>query len=190
MSIAPDRFYQRHRLTVEEYFRMGENCVFQPEARLELIEGEIIDMPPIGPTHSGTITRLNRLLTFAALDKAIVSIQNPVILGDLSAPQPDIAVLAYRADFYTTAHPYPKDILLIIEVADSTLRYDCNVKAPLYAKYGIPEVWIVDLEHSCVHRFRQPADTGYQQVDGLSEAETLTPQLVPECTISHEQLFV
>jgi Uma2 family endonuclease len=144
----------RHPITVGEYFRMGEAGILHPDARCELIEGEIIDMAPIGPSHAGKTNRLVDLLATVARGKAIVSAQNPVVLGDLSAPQPDLALLRYRDDYYAQVHPGPSDVLLLIEIADSSLAHDRDTKLPLYARFDIPEVWIVDIpgRHLDIHR--------------------------------------
>jgi Uma2 family endonuclease len=145
---------RRHPITVDEYVRMGAAGVLGPEARIELIEGEIIDMPPIGAPHAGGINRLIAVLSRTVAGRAIVSAQNPIQLGVLSAPQPDLALLRPRDDFYARAHPGPEDILLLIEVADTSLAYDRETKLPLYARFQIPEVWLVDLVggHLDIHR--------------------------------------
>jgi Uma2 family endonuclease len=141
----PVRGPTRHPITVGEYFRMGEAGVLAPDARCELIEGEIIDMAPIGPSHAGKTNRLAAILTEAVRGAAIVSTQNPVVLGELSAPQPDLALLGYRDDYYEHAHPRVADILVLIEVADTSLAYDQGVKLSLYARFRVPEVWILDV---------------------------------------------
>jgi Uma2 family endonuclease len=151
---APALGPSRHPITVGEYFRMGEAGVLDPDARCELIEGEIIDRAPIGPLHASQANRLADLLTGAVRGKAIVSAQNPVVLGDLSAPLPDLTLLRYRDDYYAQAHPGPDDILLLVEVADTSLTHDRNTKLPLYARFQVPEVWIIDIpgRHLDVHR--------------------------------------
>jgi Uma2 family endonuclease len=133
---------------------MGEAGVLDPDARCELIEGEIIDMSPIGPPDASATNRLNALLTNAVRGSAIVSAQNPVVLDDLSAPQPDLALLRYRTDYYAQVHPGPGDVLLVVEVADTSLAHDRDTKLPLYARFNVPEVWIVDIagRHLDVHR--------------------------------------
>jgi Uma2 family endonuclease len=154
---------RRHPITLTEYFRMGETGALDPEARIELIEGELIDMPPIGPSHASKTNRINHLLTTAVGGQAIVSTQNPVILGRLSAPQPDLALLRYREDYYERTHPGPEDCLLLIEVAETSLTHDRQTKLPLYARFRIPEVWIIDIpgRHLDVHR--DPDDGRYTQ---------------------------
>lgn len=154
MSPPAGQAPKRHPITVDEYFRMGERGVLAPEARVELIEGEIIDMSPIGPPHASKTNRLNRIFADAFGSRVIVSVQNPIVLGDLSAPQPDIVLLKPRDDFYEAMHPEADDVLLLVEIADSSLSHDRDRKLPLYARFGIAEVWLIDVEgrHMDVHR--------------------------------------
>jgi Uma2 family endonuclease len=155
--------YRRHRFTAEEYHRMGEAGLFGEDDRVELIEGEIIEMTPIGSRHAGTVKRLIRLLGQAVGEQAIISAQDPLRLGPRSEPQPDIALLRPRDDFYATGHPAAADVLLLIEVAEASLRYDREVKIPLYARHGIPAVWLVDLAGRELTAHQEPAGDGYQQ---------------------------
>ncbi len=134
-SVAPHRY----RLTVAEYHRLHELGVFDEDSRIELIEGDLIAMPPIGSQHAGHLDRIAQPI-FRQTTQGIVRVQSPIKLGDHSEPQPDLTILRYREDFYTGAHPTPSDVMLIIEIADSTLHYDRDTKIPLYAKAGIPEV--------------------------------------------------
>jgi Uma2 family endonuclease len=156
---------RRHSLTVEDYYRMAEIGILGPDDRVELIEGEIIDMPPPGELHSGTVIQLDHLLQRAVGDRAIVCVQNPAVLGRHSAPQPDLALLKPRADFYKTALPRSPDILLIIEVADTSLRYDRDVKAGLYARHGIPELWLIDVRGKRLTRYRDAVSGAYSRID-------------------------
>ncbi len=165
---------QRHRLTVDEYYRMAEAGVLAPDARVELIEGEIVDKAPMKSRHAGVIARLNGLLNRAVGEAAVVTCQTPLRLSDRSEPEPDLLVLRPRADFYTQAHPTPADVLLLIEVSDTTLAYDRSIKLPLYAKYGVAEVWIVDLTNNLVRFFRQPQADTYADITA-----TETPGAVP-----------
>lgn len=167
---------RRHRLTVEDYYRMGEVGILGPDDRTELIDGEIVDMPPIGELHVGTVSQLNRLLQVAVGDRAIVSPQNPTVLGRYSVPQPDFALLRARADFYKSALPGPGDVLLLVEVADSSLRYDRDVKATLYARHAIAELWLIDVRGKRVMRYRDPGADGYAQVD---EPDLSAPLPIP-----------
>ncbi len=189
MSAAVQNLYQRHRLTVADYHRMAQTGVLAEDDRVELIDGEIIDMAPIGSPHAGTVTYLINILKIAIGERAIVSPQNPVFLGRHSEPQPDIALLKPRADFYRAKHPSPEDVLLIIEVADTTLRYDREVKAPLYARHGIPELWIVDLENRCLYLYREPGDEGYRQIETIEHPGVLTPLLLPDVPVALTDLF-
>jgi Uma2 family endonuclease len=163
MSTPAADLYRRHRFTADEYHRMGESGLFSEDDRVELIEGEIIEMTPIGSRHAGTVKRLIRLLSQAVEDRAIVAAQDPLRLSPRSEPQPDIALLRPRDDFYTTSHPGPADVLLLVEVAEASLRYDREVKIPLYARHGIPAVWLVDLAGRELTAYERPASEGYQQ---------------------------
>jgi Uma2 family endonuclease len=174
---------QPRLFTVEEYLRMGESGILGPEERVELIEGEIIQMTPIGPPHSGTVIHLNALLVRGVGDRAMVSPQLPVRLGDLSMPQPDLALLKARSNFYTDAHPREGDVLLLIEVADSSVRYDRRVKLPLYARFGIPEYWIVNLPESCIEAYHTPDEEGYQEFRRYVAGERISPQALPDLVI-------
>lgn len=163
----------RHRITVDEYYRMAELGLLAGDARVELIEGEIIDMAPIGSRHGAAVGRLDRLLQRAVGDRAIVFVQNPIRLSRSSEPQPDLAVVRPREDFYEARHPTGPDTLLIVEVSEATLRYDRQIKVPLYARHGIPDVWIVDLTSNQIHFFRAPAGDEYADV-----SSTATPGVV------------
>lgn len=158
---APENALERHRWTVAEYHRMAETGMLSPDARVELIDGEIIDMAPIGPVHAGIVDQLNSLMVQAVGGAAIVRVQNPVELSERSEPEPDLMLLRPRPDFYKRAQPKPTDVLLAIEVADSTLVRDRDVKRPLYARHGIPEYWIVDVGGERVLIFREPVGDGY-----------------------------
>lgn len=158
MSLPISKYY----FSATEFERMGEAGVFTKDARLELIEGEIIEMSPIGSRHIACVNFLNRFLNRTVGDIAVVSVQNPIRLNDFSQPQPDIALLRLRDDFYKDALTTPPDVLLIIEVADTTLAYDRQVKVPLYAKAGIEEVWIVNLPDEQIEVYAGLANGTYQ----------------------------
>ena len=151
-----------HRFTVDEYHKLA-NRLFGDDARVELLDGEIIDMSPIGKRHAACVGRLNQLLAVRLGQAAAVWPQNPVELSDLSEPQPDLAVLRRRDDFYAGELPGPADVLLLIEVADTSLAFDRAVKVPLYARAGIPEVWVIDLEGETVEVFRGPGPDTYAE---------------------------
>jgi Uma2 family endonuclease len=165
---------QRHRLTVDEYYRMAEAGVLAPGARVELIEGEVVDMAPIGTWHASTVKKLIALLSAATQGHAIVAVQDPLRLSDASEPQPDLMLLRPRTDFYAQAHPGPADVLLLIEVSDSTAAYDRGIKLDLYAKHGVAEVWIVDLDNNVVRFFRHGDGTAYTDITA-----TETPRATP-----------
>jgi Uma2 family endonuclease len=178
-----------YRFTVEEYFRMGEIGVFAPEARVELIEGEIIEMPPIKPPHSGTVITLNRLLVPRCADKALVSVQNPMIISNFSAPQPDFAVLRPRHDDYQGKLPEVNDVILAIEVANTTLRYDLGRKSPLYARHGIRELWVIDVNEQVVHVCRDPSETGYRSTATLRGQDRVSIEAIPTVSIGLNEIF-
>ena len=155
----------RRKLDVDVYHGMAEIGIFGEDDRVELIDGAIIDMAPIGQSHAAAVNGLTRALVMACGSKAIASVQNPIRLDRLNEPQPDFAVLRPRADFYAAGdRPGPADVLLLVEVADSSLRYDLTVKLPLYARAGIPELWIVDLKRRALDAFRRPTSGRYAEV--------------------------
>lgn len=149
-------------ISVDEYERMGEAGIFHPDDRLELLEGVIYELSPIGSPHAACVDFLITLLTELAHRRFIARGQNPIRLDDFSEPQPDVALLRWRDDFYRRAHPTPKDVLLVIEVADSTVESDRSYKMPLYAKAGIPEAWLVNLPDETIELYAEPAGGIYQ----------------------------
>lgn len=165
---------RRHRLTVDEYHRMGRAGVFAPGARVELLEGEVIDMAPIGTRHASAAKRLIARLSSAAGGLAIVAAQDPLYLSDASELEPDLMLLRPRDDFYAHAHPRAADVLLLIEVSDTTVAYDRGVKLDQYAKHGVIEVWIVDLDNNVVRFFRNGDGERYTDVTA-SETPRATP---------------
>ncbi len=189
MSAATAFLPQRHRITVDEYYRIAEAGIFKADDRVELIEGEMLDMPPIGIDHAYVVNRLTAILIQSAGFTANVSSQNPIRLNQRTEPQPDIALLRYREDFYRHIRPSPEDVLLLVEVSDSTLRYDKEIKLPLYARHGIPEVWIVDLEHSLVEVYRNPIDGNYAEKQCLVKGDGIAPKGLTECWVDLDQLI-
>ncbi len=161
MNIVADTGMHRHRITVDEYYRMAEVGLLAPDARVELIEGEIIDMAPIGTKHAAVVDALAEQFAESLRKRAIVAVQRPTRLSANSETQPDLALLRRREDFYRNAHPTPVDVLLLVEVSDTTLRYDLNAKASLYARHGIPEVWIVDIAGKQLYCLREPHGEKY-----------------------------
>jgi Uma2 family endonuclease len=184
-----EEFPRRHRITVEEYYRMAEVGLLAPDARVELIDGEIIDMPPIGNRHMAMVDRLNVLLLSALGTRANVRCQSTLVLGKYSAPEPDFAVFAYREDFYEDRHPTPADTLLIIEVSESSLRYDLQTKMQLYARHGIPELWVLDAARKQLHVLRRPVETGYEEVQVLDRAASVPITALPGIEIDVSALL-
>ena len=185
-----DQVPLKHRcFTVADFHRMGEAGILGEDERLELIEGEIIEMTPIGSPHGGRVNQLNRLLTQAVGELAVVAVQNPVVLSEHSEPEPDLALLRPRADFYTSSHPQASDVLLLIEVADSSLPTDRDIKVPLYARHGIPEVWIVAIGEHQVLRFALPDQGAYQVRETIDLSRPTSVPGLPHCTLDLAPLF-
>ena len=174
---------RKHRITVDEYYRMAEVGLLAPDARVELIEGEIIEMAPIGTDHGSVVDVLTLLMIKAVDDRAQVRTQGAIRLNRRSEPQPDLALLTPRADKYRRAQPSPADILLVVEVSDSTLRYDRDVKIPLYARHDIPEVWIFDLPNREFRTFRSPEAGSYLDQDVTSDPGVIRPQALPDVSV-------
>ncbi len=174
---------RHHLLTVDDYHRMGEAGILGEDDRVELIDGKLIEMAPIGSNHASEVMRLNMLLSAAVAGHAIVSPQNPVRMGAHSEPQPDITVLRFRDDFYRASHPQPEDVLLLIEIADTTIRYDREIKIPLYARHGIPEVWLIDLQLERVEIYLQPSSDGYRQILRPAKNERIALSLLPDVSV-------
>lgn len=182
MSLQPE--ISRYYFSAAEFERMGEAGVFTKDARLELIEGEIIEMSPTGSRHAACVKFLSRFLNRTASDIALVSTHDPLRLDDFSEPEPDIALLRLRVDFYRDAHPTPADVLLIIEVADTTLAYDRQVKTPLYAKAGIEEAWIINLTEEQIKVYSGLADGAYQTTVNFRRGEEARSQTIPALAVS------
>lgn len=180
----------RHKLDVDAYHRMAEAGIFGEGDRIELIDGDLIDMAPIGQGHAAIVNGLTEALVVACAGRAIVSPQNSVRIGRSSEPQPDLAVLRRRADFYAAGEPPgPTDILLLVEVADSSLRFDRTVKLPLYARAGVAEMWIVDLKRRAIDVYRAPAGDGYGDMTTHRPGDHLALTLAPEIVVKLDLVF-
>jgi Uma2 family endonuclease len=173
----------RRYFTVDEYHRMGDAGVFSEDDRVELIEGEILKLSPIGSRHAASVNRLNMLFNNLLGGRAIVSVQNPVVLNDFSEPEPDISILRLRGDFYGAAHPTATDVLLVIEVADTSFAYDHEIKLPAYARSGIPEVWLVDLPAETVGVHTELLNGSYRTVRSYRRGDSITPLHFPDLSI-------
>ncbi|MGH2731810.1 MAG: Uma2 family endonuclease [Actinomycetota bacterium] len=175
MAVQP----QPHRFSVDEYYGMAEAGLLGEEARLELIDGEIIDMTPIGSRHAACLGRLK--LSFEGLGhRAIVRIREPVRLDEYDEPQPDLAVVEYRTDFYAAGHPEPEGVLLVVEVADTSAVYDRSVKIPLYARAGIREAWLVDMAGRRLEIHRTPSPEGYRHTQEMRPGDRCAPAALPD----------
>jgi Uma2 family endonuclease len=177
------------RLNVSQYHQMSEAGIFSENDKVELINGEIIEMSPIGRRHTACVNRLNSVFSQLLGKKVIVAVQNPILLNNLSEPEPDIALLKPRADFYESGHPQPQDIFLLIEVADSSLEYDRDVKIPLYASSDITEVWLVDIYEQVIIVYRYPNENGYSDIQTLSRGEKMSIQAFPEVNLVVEDIL-
>jgi Uma2 family endonuclease len=181
--------YKKHFFNVDEYYRMAEVGLLSQDDRVELIEGEIIEMGPIYSTHAGTVCRANAFFNRNLGDTVIVSVHNPVRLNDFSEPQPDLALLKPRKDFYSNSHPGPEDVLVVIEVADTTVNYDRNVKLPVYARAGITEAWLLVLAKGIIEVHTQPKNGKYQRVQRLKRGKTVVSFAIPGFTCKVEDLL-
>jgi Uma2 family endonuclease len=181
---------KRRRFSVKDYHRMVETGILTKDDRVELLEGEIVEMAPKGSPHQGTVDRLNRLFTSRLGERVIVRVQGPVLLASVaSEPEPDVALLVPRPDFYTTGHPEPTDILLAVEVMDTSVEKDRRVKLPLYARAGVVETWLVDLNTDCVEVYRRPSPIGYESSRIVRRGEPLAVQALPDVTLTVADLL-
>lgn len=180
---------QRKMFTTDEYHRMTELGILGEDEHLELINGEIIFMAAaIGSRHAACVGRLTELFVANFTGKAIVWVQNPVRIGAHSEPEPDIALLKPRPDFYAEAHPGPEDVLLIVEVSDSSPEYDRETKLPLYAGAGIREAWIVNLKEGCVEVYTNPSEHGYDMLRKFRKGMSVTPASFPDVHLSADEI--
>ncbi len=168
---------------------MAEAGILTEDDRVELIEGEIIKMTPIGIRHSSCVVRLIALLSNLIGQTALLNVQNPIRLNDFSEPQPDVSLLKRRDDFYSSNHPTPTDVLLIIEVSDNTIEYDRNIKIPLYAAVSIPEVWLVNLIKDILEVYREPQGGMYKEVRYFTRGETVSPLFDPKLTLTVDSII-
>lgn len=178
----------RRRFTVDEYHRLAEAGILHEDDRIELIEGELFVMAPIGGRHIWSVNRLNELLVTALAGRAIVSVQNPILLSNGSEPQPDLAVLR-RPARGAPSLPIPADVFLLVEVADSSLGYDLEVKLPLYAAAEVDELWIVDLQGDQLHRYRDPSASGYRDTALLVRDAVISPLAFPDIVLDVDEIL-
>jgi Uma2 family endonuclease len=181
---------EKVRISVHRYQKMVASGVLTEADRIELIDGEMINTAPIGPKHAALSARLTKLLVLAVGDSAIVSPGGPVNLGDFSEPQPDLMLLRPRGDYYAGKIPDASDVLLLIEISDSTLTFDQNTKRALFARHGIAEYWIIDIEGQRIHVHREPTVNGcYAKAYELDVASTVSAQALPAVRLLVQSIF-
>jgi Uma2 family endonuclease len=179
----------QHRFSVKDYYRMAETGVLRPDARVELLDGRIIDMSPIGPLHGGVTKHLNEIFTAASRGRWQTSVQDPLRLDEHSEPQPDLMLLKPAADFYRKRHPLPGEVFLLVEVSDTTLELDREEKLPAYGRAGIAEVWIVNLNHATIEVYREPHFTGYGSKTELRTGDLAKPLAFPDTMVDVAELL-
>lgn len=187
--MAIDTELPRRLFTVDEYHRMGEAGIFRPDERVELIEGEIIEMSPIGPPHAGCVINATRLFITRLGDRIVLSPQNPVTIRPRSEPQPDLTLLRPREVSYSEEHPTPRDVLLAVEVADTTVRFDRLVKSRLYARSGIGELWLLLPNDRAVEIHRGPGPDGYAEVSRHTGGQAVAPLAFPDVAFTVSDFF-
>jgi Uma2 family endonuclease len=179
----------RRHFSVGDYYTMAAAGLFKEDDRVELIEGEVIEMNPIGSRHAACVGRLTKSCERLAGDFTIVWVQNPVRVDDYSEPVPDVTLLKPRDDFYAQANPGPEEVLLLIEVSDSTLEYDRQIKVPLYARAGVPEVWLVNLPEEVIEIYSRPSGGEYADARVVGRGESLTSVSVPSLTLDADAVL-
>jgi len=179
----------RRRFTVDDYYRMGETGILSENDRTELIEGEIIEMSPIGNPHMNAVNRTNMIFARGIGDKVVVSVQNPAFMDQYNLPQPDVVLIRPRESFYGEGLPNSEDVVLLVEVADASLRFDRKVKIPIYARSGVQEVWIVDLQNQIIHVYREPKGNIYVTIETKERSEIISPQAFPDFRVNVSELI-
>jgi Uma2 family endonuclease len=180
---------ERRLFTTDEYDRMAEAGILGEDDRVELIGGEVVRMAAMGARHAGCTTRLTQSLVPRLGRSALVRVQLPVAIPNYDEPEPDVAVVRFREDAYGHAHPTPADVLLLIEVSDSTLEFDRRVKIPLYARAGIPEAWLVELRNEAIERHTEPSPEGYRSVRRFRRGETVTSAALPSLVLAVDEVL-
>jgi Uma2 family endonuclease len=175
--------------TTAEYHRLIEAGILTEDDRVELIDGRIVKMAPIGPRHAACVKRLNSFFGGKVSGYAVVSVQDPIQLDDYSEPQPDLALLRPRADFYAQSHPTPEDVLVAIEVADTTVESDRSVKIPSYARAGIPEAWLIDLYNDRIEIHSNPASGIYQEVRIVLRGHRVVSAALPQLEMKADDIL-
>ena len=179
----------KHRFNTREYYQMAQAGVLKPDARVELLDGEILDMSPIGPFHGGVVNDLGRLFNQVSRGRWVVSIQNPLHLDDHSEPQPDLMLLRPAPDNYKRRHPGPEQVFLLIEVGDASLDHDRERKIPAYGRADIKESWLVNLADETVEIYREPHLNGYQSTTILRAGAMARPLAFPDVALDIADLM-
>lgn len=179
----------KRRFSADDYQRMGQAGILSEDDRVELIDGEVVAMTPIGPRHNAAVNRANRAMMTAVGDTAIVQVQGSVRLGHYHEPQPDLVLLRPQADYYASRLPGPADILLVVEIAESSIDYDREVKARLYAESGVLEYWLVDLNDNLVFAHSTPEHGSYRSLQRHHRGQSLAPHALPDCVMAVDTLL-
>ena len=186
MSIA----VTTRKFTVDEYHTMIQSGILHEDDRVELLEGEIVEMSPISSRHAACVNFLSKSFNRYLPEAVIVAVQNPLYLGVISEPQPDLSVLAPRDDFYRSGHPSPKDVYFIVEVSETSQQMDRNIKVPLYARAGIREVWLIDLVNEVVERYLEPQGDAYQRTEKYVVGQEISPQAFPDYRLAVKDILL
>lgn len=189
VSVTTELARRRYRWSVADFHRLAETGVLANNARVELIEGQLFDMAPIGVPHASIVDDLTRRFILSVGERAVVRPQNPIVIDSMTELQPDVALLRPPRETYRLRHPRPADVLLLVEVADPSLRYDQQVKIPMYARCGIPEVWLIDTFASVLTMHRAPSEGGYGQVMPMGTPEIIRPAALQDVDIDLVGLF-
>ncbi len=189
-AAAPPAVARKARkFTAEEYLCMVEADIFAPKERLELIDGEVLLMPPMGPEHFAGITAYIQVFRRLPIERFSLMVRAPLGLDEYTAPEPDLALLKFRADDYWLRRPGPADTLLVIEVAKSSLAYDREVKAHIYGRAGVPETWVLNLPEDCIERFTEPGPQGYARHEILRRGDKVSPVSLPDMELAVDELL-
>lgn len=187
--MTADPVLERRLFSVDDYERMAEVGILDTDSRVELLEGEIVTMAAIGSRHAGVVNRATRLLNRRVGEDVLVTPGNPLRLPPRSEPEPDLMLVRFRPDFYSAGHPSARDTLLVIEVSDSSIGKDRTVKVPIYARQGIPEVWVIDVEGDRVIVHTRPGGGDYGLVRSAHRGEELRPALVSDVAITVDEVL-
>ena len=174
---------------VDQYYRMAQSGILAEDDRVELIEGEVIKMSPIGVRHASCVKRLNAFFTEKLGRKVIVGVQDPILLSTYSEPQPDLCLLRPKADFYADGHPSPADVFLVVEVADTSIGYDRDEKIPLYARAGIAEVWLIDLTQDTFTLYAEPIRGQYRQTREVNRGGVVASTIFSELMLDVDTIL-